>query len=240
MKKKYEWLIFDPTQWTVLGAHFSNMASQGWLVDKISWNYIRYQRCEPKILEFVVAIYPELKAFENADKQKVAQYISQEVNKGWQLAVSKQNIQVFYKDPGLNLEPISRSFQIDNINAQKKMETISSVLLLAVNAWNVYGMFPLSYTRLHSNTGVFGMIFLPALLVLLAGHLYRNVRFHRWYRKAQQDSVYPAKSMRWLKRKGWLLGILLGVLTVGMFGAIFLDAKHKSFMSVMVLIPIIL
>lgn len=177
MNTKIRLFTMNITEWTRMEQHFEAMALKGWLITKIWGGFAIFKKMEPADLTFSVAVYPEARSFEGFDKTKSAAYIAQEKENGWQLAASKHNLQVFYRPKDEEGPALRREFQVGNIHSHLQLETFSFVMLLVLNLFNAYRMFPPSHTMFYSNLSL-GLIFwMPLLFLFLPSGYWPTVCF---------------------------------------------------------------
>lgn len=117
IKKKVEFFTFYDK--TGIEKHLEQMASEGWLLEKMSAFRWTYRRIEPKKIHFSVSYYATITDFEPEPTEEQQAFNDFCEHSGWQLAASTMQMQVFYNenenpvpietDPVLEVENIHRS-----------------------------------------------------------------------------------------------------------------------------------
>lgn len=208
MNTRIELFSQNITEWPRMEKHFETMALKGWLITKIWGGFAIYKTIEPAQLTFCVAVYPEAKAFERFDKNKSAAYIQQEQENGWKLAASKHNLQVFYRLKNVEGPKLRRSFQVGNIHSHIQLETFSLGMLLTLNAFTAYKIFPPSHHMFYRNLSLTLIAWMPLIILFFAARLLANAMFI--YREGKGLTLenyheYPAGFNRFLNAAAYFL-----------------------------------
>ena len=92
---KFEWMpLYSYLDRTAITAHLSDMAAQGWMLEKIGgWNW-RYRRTEPKKLRFALVFFPASQ-FDPGPSEGLETYRDYCAAAGWQLAAEASQVQIF-------------------------------------------------------------------------------------------------------------------------------------------------
>ena len=117
---------------TGIAKHLEKMASEGWLLEKISTFTWTYKRIEPTKMHFAVSYYATLTDFEPEPTEEQQAFNEFCEHSGWKFAASSMHMQIFYNenddptpietDPMLEIEDIHRKI--------KKTVLLSYFLLL--------------------------------------------------------------------------------------------------------------
>ncbi|MEN1761982.1 DUF2812 domain-containing protein [Anoxynatronum sibiricum] len=226
MDTKLHLFTLNAADWAEMEDRFAHMARHGWMIHRMIGGIAIYKRVPPRKLTFGIAVYPESLVFEGFDKRKTQAYIQQAEMSGWQLAVSKYNLQVFYRqaeeaampdsvsnkiDPPAT-DSLCRSFQMGNIASQLKLETFSFGALLLLNLFNGSRMLPLSSWILRTNAGLLIMVWFPLFLLFFAAKITANLLILRRIRQGSSVASYPRRRspvMVLLQNTAYLLASLV-------------------------------
>lgn len=117
IKRKVEFFTFYDR--TGIEKHLERMASEGWLLEKMSAFHWTYRRIEPKKIRFSVSYYATVTDFEPEPTEQQQAFNEFCEHSGWKLATQTVQMQVFYNenedpvpietDPALEVENIHRS-----------------------------------------------------------------------------------------------------------------------------------
>ncbi len=239
MNTKIQLFTMNITEWPRMEQHFEAMAQKGWLISKIWGGIAVYKRIEPAELTFAVAVYPEARSFESFDKTKSAVYISQEEENGWQLASSKHNLQVFYRSEKEEGAALRREFQVGNIHSHIQLETFSFVVLLTLNLFNVYRLFPLNHNMFYRNLSLSFMFWMPLLMLFFAARLSANALFlFHESRGLSLDNYheYPAGFNRFLNITAYFIA---GGVIISMVGSIAIDYVDSGRQLLFSMLPVV-
>ena len=207
MDMKVHLFPFGITDWAQMEDRFTQMAGQGWMIHRIIGGMAVYKRVPPQKLTFGIAIYPESRVFEGFDKNKTQAYIHQAQEAGWMLALSRHNLQVFYRqveesavtapeasDSSIHTaDSLHRSFQMGNIASQLKLETLSLAVLFLLTLFNASRMLPLASWIFLTNVGLLLMVWFPLFLLFFVTQITANLLSLGSLRKRPAVASYPRR-----------------------------------------------
>ncbi|SMP62801.1 DUF2812 domain-containing protein [Anoxynatronum buryatiense] len=207
MDTKFQLFPLGITDWAQMEDFFARMAGQGWMIHRIIGGMAIYRKMSPCLLTFGIAIYPESRVFEGFDKSKTQAYIHQAEAEGWQLALSRHNLQVFYRqtEDGAVTAPtasdtrahtadsLQRSFQMGHVASQLKLETFSLSVLFLLTLFNASRMLPLSSWVLRTNVGLLIMVWFPLFLLFFTTQITANLLSLRSLRQRLTVTSYPRR-----------------------------------------------
>jgi len=230
---------FRNLDWKVMEEHYKDKASQGLFIEKFKWGISTYREGYPEDMEYSIAIYPRPKAFETVDDKKAREYVQEQEGKGWKHVSSNENMHIFTKKQGDDLQPIDKSEQIRNIRNSIKLENISFTLLFLMNTFNMRRMFPMDPSMLYSNTGLMSLIILPLITLFLLMHVMENVRVWIRIREVEDPKDFPClnPSTLLLSRRIQIFGGLL--VLAGIFIAIAVDSVLSGNMTILTILPVL-
>lgn len=128
-KKKIE--IFTFYDKTGIEKYLEKMASEGWLLEKMSAFRWTYRRIEPKKLHFSVSYYATITDFEPEPTEEQQAFNDFCEHSGWKLAASTMQMQVFYNE-NKNPVPIETDpvLEVENIHRSVKKTVLVSYFLM--------------------------------------------------------------------------------------------------------------
>lgn len=89
------------TNYPTIGKHFEEMASKGWLINKIVvGNIFIYKKIEPEALDFSISPYEVESEFTRKTKSELAEFQSVCESVGWNYATKSFNLHIYYKEKG--------------------------------------------------------------------------------------------------------------------------------------------
>lgn len=186
-KKKIEFFTFYDK--TGIEKHLEKMASDGWLLEKMSAFRWTYRRIEPKKLHFSVSYYATITDFEPEPTEEQQAFNEFCEHSGWKLAASTMQMQVFYNE-NENPVPIETDpvLEVENIHRSVKKTVLVSYFLMLFLGF-VMGVSFISTMLgdpiylLASATKLFtGVWFIVALVYSLT----ELITYFTWRRKAKK------------------------------------------------------
>ena len=116
---KREWMpLYSYLDRTAITTHLSDMAAQGWMLEKIGgWGW-RYRRTEPRKLRFSLTFFPAASQFDAAPSEGLETYRDYCAAAGWQLAVESAQVQIFYTEDE-NAVPIETDPAVELTNIRR-------------------------------------------------------------------------------------------------------------------------
>ena len=246
---KREWMpLYSYLDRTAITTHLSDMAAQGWMLEKIGgWSW-RYRRAEPKKLRFAVTFFPAASQFDAVPSERLETYRDYCAAAGWVLAAESAQVQIFCTedesavpietDPAVELGSIRKSAKKGFIGSYWALLTLSLLQIL----FQCYRIWTDPVDTLSSTASLAAVLNWLPLDVLILAEL---TRYYRWQRKAQTaaDAGSPLpdlRSMRWLNIlvMVWSCFIVLWLLTSYMSsrGMFLLTAGMLLYMSLMILL----
>ncbi len=245
---KFEWMpLYSYLDRTAITAHLSDMAAQGWMLEKIGgWNW-RYRRTEPKKLRFALVFFPASQ-FDPGPSEGLETYRDYCAAAGWQLAAEASQVQIFCTgdetavpietDPAVELANIRRCVKRGFVGSYWALLALSLFQIL----FQFYQIWTNPVDTLSSTASLASVLnWLPLDLLIIA----ELTRYYRWQQRAKAAAEDGAplpdlKSARWLNMlvMVWSCVIVLWLLTSywdsrGMF---LLMAGMLLYMGLMVLL----
>lgn len=215
---KQEWMpLYSYLDRTSITAHLSDMAAQGWMLEKLgAWGW-RYRRTEPKKLRFAVTFFPAASQFDAVPSERLETYRDYCAAAGWVLAADSAQVQVFCTedenavpietDPAVELGSIRKSAKKGYIGSYWALLALSLLQIL----FQCYRIWTDPVDTLSSDASLAAVLNWLPLDVLIIAEL---TRYYRWQRKAEAaaeaGSPLPdLRSARWL---GILVMVWSGVI----------------------------
>ena len=215
---KQEWMpLYSYLDRTSITAHLSDMAAQGWMLEKLgAWGW-RYRRTEPQKLRFAVTFFPAASQFDAGPSERLETYRDYCAAAGWVLAADSAQVQVFCTedenavpietDPAVELGSIRKSAKKGYIGSYWALLALSLLQIL----FQCYRIWTDPVDTLSSDASLAAVLNWLPLDVLIIAEL---TRYYRWQRKAEAaaeaGSPLPdLRSARWL---GILVMVWSGVI----------------------------
>ena len=203
---KQEWMpLYSYLDRTAITAHLSDMAAQGWMLEKIGgWSW-RYRRTEPRKLRFALTFFPASQ-FDPGPSENLATYRDYCAAAGWHLAAESAQVQIFCTedeaavpietDPAVELSNIRRCVKRGFVGSYWALLALSLLQIL----FQCYRIWTDPVDTLSSTASLLAVLNWLPLDVLIITEL---IRYYRWQRKAQAaaeaGSPLPdLRSIRWL------------------------------------------
>ena len=217
---KREWMpLYSYLDRTAITTHLSDMAAQGWMLEKISgWSW-RYRRAEPKKLRFSLTFFPAVSQFDAVPSEGLETYRDYCAAAGWQLAAEASQVQVFYTkdenavpietDPAVELSSIRKSAKKGYLGSYWALLALS-LLQIGFQLWRIWTDPVDTLSSTASLSAILNWLPLDFLIIT------ELTRYYRWQRRAmaaaEAGSPLPdLRSSRWL---GILVLVWSGVIVL--------------------------
>ena len=153
------------TNYPNIEKHFEEMASKGWLINKIiASNLFIYKKIKPEALDFSISPYEVETEYTKKTKSELAEFQSVCESVGWNYALKSYNLHIYYKEKGSKALDITT----DEEEEFKTLETIGKRYLRGLYIQIPLFLFLCWSIMRQLFTGVDGMKdALPQLLSLL-------------------------------------------------------------------------
>lgn len=188
---------------TAMQKQFEKMASEGWLIEKISTCFWTYRKIDPTDLHITVTYFPNASEFDPGPSEKQQMMEEFAARDGWKLLTRWGQIQVFCnesKDPTpIETDPV---IQVNTIwRAMKKNLIPSHLMILALC------LYQLIFNGYRGFTEIVDFLSTPHLLIsiplyvlLLITEINELITCFRWHRKAKpaaENGIFlPVKTNR--------------------------------------------
>jgi len=220
---------------TAMKKQFEKMASQGWLIDKISGFFWTYKKIEPTNLHITVTYFPNASEFDPGPSEKQQMMEEFAARDGWKLLTRWGQIQVFCNEQAdptpIETDPV---IQVNTIWRSMKKNLIPShlmvlALVLYQLAFNGYRLFTETIDFLSTP---YLLASIPIWLLLLLAEIIELTACIHWYRKAKpaaENGIFiPVKTNHFLS-----LALLLSGLVI-FFNTLQLPSGFRTFSLVWV------
>ena len=228
---------------TVMQKQFEKMASQGWLIEKITAYFWTYRRIKPTTLHITVTYFPSASEFDPHPSEKQQMMEEFAARDGWKLLTRWGQIQVFCneaEDPTpIETDPV---IQVNTIwRAMKKNLIPSHLMILALCLYQlIFNGYRLFTEMVDFLSTPYLLSSIPLWVLLLLAEINELVACFRWHRKAKPASengiFLPVKTNRFIT-----FALILSCLVV-LFNTLQLPSGFRIFSLVLmaVIIGIIL
>lgn len=192
-KRRLELLAFYDH--TGIEQHLTNMAQQGWMLEKIGTFGWVYRRTEPKLGQFAVTYYPKASEFDLELSEGEQRYQEFTAQSGWEFVCRSAQMQVFYTEQPapipLETDPVT---QVENIHMTAKKSFLPCYgMLLGVAILNgaqaIANVFKRPISTLSSPLQLFALVSCGILFLFCATEL---AVYFRWLRKAKRAAEHGA------------------------------------------------
>ncbi len=173
---------------TAMEKHFEMMASEGWLIEKISAYFLHYRRIEPQKLHFTVTYFPDASEFDPGPKDKHKMMEDFAARDGWKLLTRWGQMQVFCNEAEKPIPMETDAVtQVENIyRSMKKNLLPAHLMILALAIWQLFFNGHRAFTEMVDFLSSPHLLAsLPIWLLLLLTEIYEILNCYLWYRKAK-------------------------------------------------------
>ena len=206
---------------TTMQKQFEKMASEGWLIDKISAYFWTYKRIEPTNLHITVTYFPSASEFDPdpSDKQQMMEEFA--AKDGWKLLTRWGQIQVFCSESAnptpIETDPVT---QVNTIwRAMKKNLIPSHMMILALCLYQlIFNGYRLFTEMIDFLSTPYLLASIPIWVLLLLAEIIEIITCFRWHRKAKpaaDNGIFlPVKTNRFLTFALILSGLIILINTL--------------------------
>ena len=215
---------------TAMQKQFEKMASQGWLIDKISSYVWTYRKIEPVSLHITVTYFPNASEFDPGPSESQQMMEEFAARDGWKLLTRWGQIQVFcneseYPTP-IETDPVT---QVNTIwRAMKKNLLPSHLMVLALCLYQlIFNGYRLFTDMVDFLSMPYLLSSIPLWVLLLLAEVNELVTCFRWHRKAKptaENGIFlPVKTNRFIT-----FALILSCLVV-LFNTLQLPSGFRTF-----------
>ena len=190
---------------TAMQKQFEKMASQGWLIEKISGFLWTYRRIEPTDLHITVTYFPNASEFDPGPSESQQMMEEFAARDGWKLLTRWGQIQVFCnesEDPTpIETDPV---IQVNTIwRAMKKNLIPSHLMVLALCLYQlIFNGYRLFTEMVDFLSTPYLLSSIPLWILLLLAEINELITCFRWHRKAKpaaENGIFlPVKTNRFI------------------------------------------
>lgn len=230
MNFKIENNFLNITNYPSLEKHFADMASQGWLIWKITLeNIFIYKKIEPEKLEFSISPYEVETAYTRKTKEELEEFQSVCRNVGWNYASKYQDFHIYFKEKGretldMETDEEEKFKTLEKIGRKQLIGFAIIIPLFLLLGWMILDDFYREITFLKDG---FAHILLLSLFVLVLSMINKIITFERFLRKNRerielgQDIKFDKSKMNFQKIAFILYMFLILLLITYMFYSVF-------------------
>jgi len=200
---------------------FEKMASEGWLIEKISAYFWTYRRIEPTNLHITVTYFPSASEFDPgpSDNQQMMEEFA--ARDGWKLLTRWGQIQVFCNEAE-NPRPIETDpvIQVNTIwRSMKKNLIPSHLMILALCIYQlIFNGYRIFTEMVDFLSTPYLLASIPIWVLLLLAEIIEIITCFRWHRKAKpaaDNGIFlPVKTNRFLTFALILSGLIILINTL--------------------------
>lgn len=229
--------FFDPQE---IEKKLTQMAAEGWMLEKLGYYFSTYRKIEPAELRFCVTYFPKASTFDSLPTFEEQQKIDYCAMNGWKLLTRLDSMQIYCTDqPDAVPLETDAVVQVKNMYRSIKKTSISAYFLAPITLMQLgmqYSNFksdPLNYLSDYKSLA---LLFLWLVIPLILG--VKIFTEHRWYKKAvriaaQDGTLTPLGEKKFI----YLLIILLIPLLIYAFNS---AGRFSTILLLVILYPAII
>lgn len=238
---------FSPYECTAVEEYLEEMAQEGWLLESITMNVLKFKRIESKKIKYSVDILHKVSTFDHRDTDLKLEYREYCEAAGWNYLCEGNNgkIQVFYTEDTDNAVPIhtDQEEKFKSVIKGSVYDIFPQLILILLFIFNIrMQLFKgnIEYT-LSTNMGIFSSVILFFVIVINSIGI---INFFIWVIRAKiklkQNKFMPYNSYKQLKIKNLFnKAFILITLTILLLLLVFDNNESKGFIISVLLIACI-
>lgn len=209
--------LFSAYDHTGIEAHLENMASKGWMLEKISQFGWVYRRMEPRKLHFAVTYHPRADDYEPEPSEAQKTFNDFCEHSGWILVASFKKMQIFYNERE-NPVPIETDpvLQVDTIHKAMKKSLLPDCCIILLSCFILAKPFYKEAIGKHIDTLFstpdFFFTFSIIIIMIAISSLVDAIGYIIWYNRARnaarQGEFLPTSGHRYIKYASLVLIII--------------------------------
>ena len=246
MKRKSKWVFwgFLSLDYKAVQTYLEDMASKGWMLEKINRSFAKFKAVEPRPLRFCVDVFKLGGPLTPENTEEAQSYRKLCEESGWHFITSLDYLQFFYAD---TVEPIT-PIQTDDAIEQKivestlwKNELIGLLIFMLIAGLTTGLHIPIDYKNLLTYIGVFGTYLFPVLFIaVMLSSAYHLTWIFKARRSIKRGYLLKVPSLKSAKLRAIAINTPL-MIGLGLFIiAVFLDAMLKPMFVLRAMFPAIL
>lgn len=199
--KKVVLIDFYSYEIGVLESYFEEMALKGWMLEKVSNLYIKFNKIEPKTIKYTIDVIDGITSYGELDSHTALEYREKLKCLGWSFSCEFKNLQIFYKE-NRHIEGSVNKKEKEEIQCffhDSLNQLFLRILLIAFIAFNQYiSIFRrkgLDYFASYGN--LLNLLFTVLFTVVCIIDLFRIIKFRMNYNVKEKR-----KSSFWIRFKG--------------------------------------
>lgn len=188
MKRNSKWVFwgFFSLDYKAVQIYLEEMASKGWMLEKINRVFAKFKAIEPKKLKFCVDVFRKGGPLTPENTKEAKEYRALCEDAGWHFITSLDYLQYFYADANDEITPIQTDAEIERrlvTSTLLKNELMGLILFMIIAGFTTVLHFPINYKNLLNYVGVFGTYVFPVLYGVVLIPLIYNLT---WFFKTRQ------------------------------------------------------
>lgn len=203
-----------------IASHLSQMAADGWMIERADGALWTYRRIKPVNLQFAVTYFAKTHALDPEPSEELQLFWEFCEHTGWKLAVSAAQLQIFYNEAEdacpIETDPLVQVQNIHNAARKNILANLSVGLFLGLMNLMIF-FFQLFENPLDTLSDAVGLWSFCLWNMYLVCSIREPIRYYRWYRKAQKTALEESRLLPfptdWFGR---ILGLLILLIAVWM------------------------
>ncbi|MHC1685508.1 MAG: DUF2812 domain-containing protein [Clostridiaceae bacterium] len=226
---------FSPYECTAVEEYLEEMAQEGWLLEAITMNVLKFKRIEPKKIKYSVDILHKVSTFDHRETDLKLEYREYCEAAGWKYLCEGNNgkIQVFYTEDTNNAVPIhtDQEEKFKSVIKGSVYDIFPQLMLILLMFFNIYMQLfkgNVEYT-LATNMGIFSAVILLFAIVVNAIGI---TNFFIWVIRAKfvlkQNKFMPYNSYKQLKIKNLFNKVFILITLAILFVLLIFDNNESK------------
>lgn len=238
------------TNYPNIEKHFEEMASKGWLINKvIASNIFIYRKIEPEDLDFSISPYEVETEFTRKTKSELAEFQSVCESVGWNYATKSYDLHIYYKEKGSEALDIQTDEEEEFRSLEKIGKKYTRGLYMQIPMFLLLSWFTLKdlFTTTRGMKDGLGQLLGPMLLITVI--MFALELFHvKRFLKLNKENIEMGESIKYSNIKFYYnrfaftaTSIFLFIFALYMiYGALVLNNKFMLIGLIPVLISVLI
>ena len=215
-----------------LETYLEEMASKGWMLEKVSSLYIKFRKIEPKKIKYTIDMVDGI----SLNRELFLDYREKLQDLGWTYSCEFNKLQVFYKeDKDKNIIRKRKNKEIRDLFNSSLSQLILRILFIAfilvIQFMSIFKGENLKYFTNYGN--LLGLSILGAFIAICLMDLYKLIIFRLGNREEKRVSTL------WIRFKGYIFSIVFLLAILGVINVIFENNKEDFHIKIIILSIII-
>lgn len=219
MNFKIENNYLDITNYPSVEKHLEDMASQGWLIDRIiNGNLFIYKKIDPEALDFSISPFEVETFYTKKTKEELEEFNSVCESVGWNYATKSYDLHIYFKEQGSEAIEI----QTDEEEEFRTLEIIGKkyirshyiqIPMLLFFSWLILGRVSTGVYAMRNALTIIVVPLVPIGLILLITNLIHVKKFF----KKNRENIELGKSIEFSQSKFYMNKLTFPLVSIVIF-----------------------